>query len=162
MAGAPARTRPLFLLRAVLLILPAAATAQTATATLTVTASVQSACSVQDSTLDFGNYTAGQQDPLDARGVIRLSNCIGQVTIELDGGGSGNTADRRLTNGSDTLSYQLYRDPARSQVWGTGSDAYALQILVANASIEVFGRIPGGQLVRTGTYSDAVNITVSF
>ncbi len=136
--------------------------AGTDTAQLTVTATVQSGCSVSGGTLDFGTYIAGQVDDLDGVTQITLTNCAGTVTIELDGGQYGSVADRKMANGSARLQYQLYRDPSRTQIWGQGNNAYQGQILVDNAVLEVFGRIPGGQNVTPGTYTDIVNITVTF
>lgn len=143
-------------------MLVAEAAAATATATLTVTASVRSGCSIENGSLDFGDYTAGQTKDLDGKGTIRVRNCPGTVTIELDGGSSGKVNDRTLVNGSERLRYQLYQDPARTRVWGTGSDAASMQLLQADATVEVFGRIPGGQSVGPGTYTDSVTVTMQF
>jgi spore coat protein U-like protein len=150
------------LLPALLLVLAAPAEAGTATATLTVTANVRSGCSIENGSLDFGDYTAGQSADLLGSGTIRIRNCPGTVTIELDGGRSGNVRNRQLASGADRLNYQLFKDTARQQVWGTGADAFTMQILQSDAPIQVFGRIPGGQRVPAGTYSDSVTITMTF
>lgn len=162
MAGRRATGPASALFPALLLTFAATAEAGTATATLTVTASVRSGCSVENGSLDFGDYTAGQSGDLLGRGTIRVRNCPGTVTIELDGGGSGNVMNRQLASGADRLNYQLFKDAARQQVWGTGADAHSIQILQSDASLEVFGRIPGGQSVPAGTYSDSVTITMTF
>lgn len=143
-------------------VLAAEAEAGTATATLTVTATVRNGCSIENGALDFGDYTAGQQADLDAKGTIQIRNCPGQVTIELDGGSSGTVADRQLVNGAERLRYQLYRDPGRTMVWGTGGDAATLTLVQSDATVEVFGRIPGGQSVGPGTYTDSVTVTMQF
>jgi len=138
--------------------------AGTDSATFTVSALVQSGCTVVGGTLDFGAYNAGQPNPLDGSGTIRLENCTGTVTIEMDGGSSGNVNDRamRAGSGSDRLRYQLYVDPARTRVWGTGTNAYQLMVLVNSLVVTVYGRIPGGQRVPPGRYTDTVNVTVNF
>ncbi len=145
------------------LAVPFAAEAGTATAQLSVTATVQTNCSVSGGTLDFGSYVTGQPDDLDAIGTITLVNCANlTVTVELDGGASGNVQSRRMANGNAQLAYQLYRDPARTQVWGQGNQAFQGQVLAPNTTLQIFGRIPGGQNVPSGTYSDTVNVTLSF
>ena len=141
-----------------------AAHAQTTdTATLNVTATVESACSLSGSTLDFGTYLSGQSTPNDVTGQISFVNCSGTLTFELDGGQSGNVSARAMTSGSGSLNYQLYRDSSRSDVFGTGSEAQQTMLLVPQSgTIDVHGRIAAGQVVPAGAYSDTVNITLSF
>ncbi len=139
-----------------------AAHAGTETAVLTVTATVLSSCTIEGGTLDFGQYVTGQSGDLDGVGEIVLTNCEGQVTIAMDGGSAGSVSARRMANAGNTLDYQLYRDPSRSQIWGQGGQAFLGQILASQATLQVFGRIPGGQSVPAGTYTDTVNITLTF
>jgi spore coat protein U-like protein len=132
---------------------------------LTVRVTVQEACSIAGTTIDFGTYSAGQQAALDAQGAISYSNCgAGTLNISLDGGAAGNVANRAMSNdNSDSLSYQLYRNSARNQVWGSGADAQQVVLLVPDSgSVPVYGRIPGGQNVPSGTYTDTVNVTLTF
>lgn len=151
-------------LATLVLALPGAAAAGTDTATFTVSARVQNACTVVGGSLDFGTYDAGQPEDLDGVGTIRLENCTGTVTIELDGGSSGDVQNRtmRQSGGNATLRYQLYVDETRTRVWGTGSDASQVMVLVDSLPVNVYGRIPGGQRVPPGTYTDTVNVTVNF
>jgi spore coat protein U-like protein len=132
---------------------------------LTVRVTVQEACSIAGSTIDFGTYSAGQQAALDAQGAVSYSGCAaGTLTIALDGGGAGTTANRAMTNGSGgSLNYQLFRNSARSQVWGSGAEAQQVVLLVPGAgNVPVYGRIPGSQNVAAGAYSDTVNVTLTF
>lgn len=145
------------------LVFAASAEAATATATLTVTATVQNGCSIDNSSLSFGTYTAGQTSNLDGQGTIRVRNCLNsQVTITLDGGSSGDVNNRQLASGANRLNYQLYKDPGRTQIWGNGQNAASMQILQDPANIPVYGRIAAGQSVPAGTYSDTVTITLNF
>ena len=135
----------------------------TDTDVLTVTATVLSACSLSGGTLTFGSYASGQTEDADVDGTINYVNCSGTLTFALDGGGSGNINARQMSNGANRLSYQIYRNAARNAVWGTGADAQT-QILLEtrNGSVTVYGRIPGGQVVPAGTYTDTVNVTLTF
>lgn len=141
------------------------ASAQTATDTLSVQVTVQNSCSISGTTIDFGTYSSGQPSDLDSDGDLTYSNCPdGLLTISLDGGGSGNISDRQMSSGGgDNLSYQLYRDSNRSTVWGSDIDGLQVNLLVpGSGSATVYGRIPGGQEVGAGSYSDTVNITMTF
>lgn len=135
------------------------------TATLSVQVAVQESCSLSGSTLDFGTYASGQSAALDGEGSITYSSCPeGTLTIALDGGGSGNINARRLSaSGGAALEYQLYRNSARNQIWGVGAEAQQIVLLVPDSgSVAVYGRIPAGQEVSAGTYTDTVNVTMTF
>ena len=142
---------------------PRPARSGTDTDVLTVTATVISACSLSGGSLTFGSYTSGQTSNADVDGTINYVNCSGTLTFALDGGTSGNINARQMSNGASRLNYQIYRDPTRSSIWGIGANAQT-QILLEtrNGSITVYGRIPGGQVVPAGTYTDTVNITLTF
>lgn len=154
----------LLLAAAAIVVAAAPAAADTDTDILTVKVTVQEACTIAGNTLDFGTYSSGQQAALDAEASVSYSNCAaGTLEIALDGGVAANVADRAMANGDSSLRYQLYKNSARSQVWGTGSDALLQQLLVPDSgSIPVYGRIPGGQSVPSGAYADTVNVTLTF
>jgi spore coat protein U-like protein len=140
------------------------AAASTATGNLAVTVEVVSTCKVGTASLDFGTYGTGQTADLKAEGRIAYEGCgTGQLRVELDGGASGRTNARTLVNGAgDKLVYQLYRDNARTKVWGTGSNALAFRPSASTGSLTVYGTIPGGQSVPVGRYNDSVLVTIDF
>ncbi|MEZ5826231.1 MAG: spore coat U domain-containing protein [Geminicoccaceae bacterium] len=141
----------------------APAIAATDTATLTVSATVASSCSLNSATLDFGTYSSGQSANLDSAGTIGFDNCEGNLTFELDGGQSGAVQSRTMASGGNTLTYQLFRDSNRTNIFGTGSNALQQLLLVPQSgTVPVYGRIPQGQAVPAGTYTDTVNITLTF
>ena len=85
--------------------------------------------------------------------------------------GTSVTARRLLhTGGSgDTLGYGLYRDVGRTSVWGTTENVNTVSTLVnvpnngsATATFTIFGRLPAGQDVSPGTYSDTVGVTLIY
>jgi spore coat protein U-like protein len=130
---------------------------------LTVTATVLSACSLSGGTLSFGSYTSGQTTNLDVTGVINYVNCNGSLTFALDGGLSGSVNARQMQQGANRLSYQIYRNAVRNAVWGTGADAQGVVLVgTQSGSVTVYGRIPSGQVVPDGTYTDTVNVTLTF
>ena len=141
------------------------AIADTDTGQLTVTATVLSGCTLIGGTLDFGNYVSGQPGDLDAAGRIDYVNCRGTLTVELDGGQEGNVAARKLRGPEGSLAYQIHKTSTRNSVWGQGGDALQLQLLSptpTSGNVTVHGRIFGGQAVPGGTYTDIVNITLTF
>ncbi|BCX17408.1 MAG: hypothetical protein KatS3mg117_1090 [Geminicoccaceae bacterium] len=152
------------LLLATAVVAAAPARAATTTGNLSVTVEVVATCKVGAASLGFGTYGVGQTADLRAQGSIAYEGCgTSQLKVHLDGGTSRNTAARTLVNAAgNKLAYQLYRDSARSKVWGTGSNALTFTPTSASGTLVVYGTIPGGQSVPVGTYSDTVLVTIDF
>jgi spore coat protein U domain-containing protein, fimbrial subunit CupE1/2/3/6 len=143
-----------------------AARAGTVDATFEVSANVKKTCTITAANIAVGDYdpivtnatpaaaATGQGDI-----VVACTNKLG-YSITLDGGTSTN---RTMTNGTDTLSYELYRDSARTTVWDAASVVNGVgQGKTANTHT-VFMSVPGGQEAATeGLYTDRVLATVNF
>jgi|GEM_PF-397503 len=146
---------------------PTEVVAQTETGQLNVSATVLSGCTLTGGVLDFGNYISGQEGDLDAAGRIDFVNCSGKLKFELDGGANGTVNDRKM-RGPDgsTLDYQIYSNPSRTAIWGTGGNGFEFPLqsdgTPSTGFVPVHGRIPGGQAVPGGNYTDIVNITLTF
>ena len=139
--------------------------ALTATANLTVTATVLASCTVSSATLAFGNYdpTGGN---VDQSATFQVACTKGTpATVGLNTGGNASGATRRMANGTDFLVYELYKEAARTNVWGNaGSDLISLAAAASNAAqtLTVYGRVTGLQDVSVGSYTDTVLVTVTF
>lgn len=132
-------------------------------------------CTVSAVAASFGSYSPFAAAPLDTVGrvdvtcrVILLAVMVG-YTITLSEGGSGSFAERRMSAGSHPLSYNLYANAARTNVWGNGSDGTSaasfwglLGVGDHVMSYSVYGRISAGQNVAPGVYSDLVVVTVNY
>ncbi|HZF28383.1 MAG TPA: spore coat U domain-containing protein [Gammaproteobacteria bacterium] len=138
-----------------------------------VSATVNPDCTVSASTLDFGQAGLGlASTPVNATGTISMTCTQGvSYSIALNAGqGSGATvALRKLTRaaGTDTLSYRLYRDSGRSQLWGNGLSGTGT-VAATGAGIQtvlqhtVYGTLPAQAVPRVGQYSDVVTVTVTY
>lgn len=129
-------------------------------------------CQVSLNPIDFGIYRPLQAVPLDVTGTITV-RCMaqpGSYGVTIGSGGSGDFVARALTSGTGgTLIYNLYRDPARTQIWGDGSPS---TFIVAGARTDrgrptvtdhpVYGRVIAGQTPDPGTYVDNLLVTVLF
>jgi spore coat protein U-like protein len=141
------------------------ANAATASGTLSVSVVVQPSCTVAGATLDFGTYSSGQAGDLTGFARINYNNCpTGQLRFELNGGANGTTTARKLSDGKGgLLNYGVFRDSARTQNFGQGSDAKLVTLSApGSGQISIYGKIPGGQVVAGGTYTDTVVITLDF
>ncbi|KIQ36195.1 hypothetical protein RT97_01875 [Variovorax paradoxus] len=127
--------------------------------------------------LAFGNYDPASLTPKDNTTTITV---VGTVTglgilvtlsysIGLSAGTGGSIANRQLTGpGSTPLGYNLYTTNARTAVWGaaTVTDSYSALASVGGTSVSrnytVYGRIPVGQYVAPGSYSNTITVTVTY
>jgi len=140
------------------------------TATLTVHAVVVRNCTVVASPVDFGNYdplVANRTQPLDSMGTVTVECTRGTApTVELDLGSNADGTTRRMSEGTEFLVYELYSDPGRTTIWGTGSQGVKLPAspgIGGGATPEtIYGRIDAGQNAAPGDYNDTVNVTVIF
>jgi spore coat protein U-like protein len=141
--------------------------AATATTTFQVDATVIGSCNVSATNLAFGNYDTLSATPTDAASTVTVQCSLStSFDIGLDAGvGSGATvATRKMTQGADTLNYSLFQEAARTTVWGitVSTDTVADVGTGSGVAYPVYGRIPAGQIVNIGSYTDTVTVTVNF
>lgn len=134
-------------------------------------------CSVATGNVSFGTYDVFSLINLDSTGAVLVTcsraGSAPNSTLSIAIGpsaSSGSIASRRMQTGGgkDFLGYNLFRDAARTSVWGdrSGVDTFVQAISVPNnrsvqVSATIFGRIPAGQDVRMGIYADSVTVTVT-
>ncbi len=148
----------------------APAMAGAATSNLTVSSNVVDNCTISTAAISFGDYDALSADPLDQTGSVTITCTTGAAaTIKLGqgsnatGGSTDSAPQRRLTNNGNYLEYQIYQDGARSTVWGNTAGSGVSDTGNGAAQVKtVYGRIPSGQNVPTGAYSDTVVAEVAF
>ncbi|MDM7325892.1 MAG: spore coat U domain-containing protein, partial [Thermosynechococcus sp. Uc] len=167
------------------LLMAQTAKAQTSpqTANIQIQANVKNACKITGTqNINFGTYDplgAHEATPLDATGQVSIRCLRGtQASIKLSEGlhpatGSSCTSPaRQMANGDARLPYGLYKDSAATAVWGCDASS-EVQYTASNAAIKsfsIYGRIPAGsslpadilEQLTAGTYSDTVEVTVSF
>ncbi|MEQ5842836.1 spore coat protein U domain-contain protein [Paraburkholderia acidicola] len=149
-------------------VLPASGHAQT-THNLTVSAEIVPGCSVvgggPTNNIDFGRFNFGTHPAVSRERVTALFNgsevqiaCTRglPVTMRIDGGANpdARNTQRNLANGGARIAYQLFSDAARTQAIGIGQPVPRGQVFGALT-------LPGGA-VPAGTYTDTVQITLSY
>ena len=133
-------------------------------------ATAEAACTISTTAVNFGTYNVFSASPDNATGQVTY-RCTAPrpplVTIQLDKGGAPTFNPRQMRMGSEILNYNLYRDAARTTIWGDGtggSQTYTRSNppVNQNINVNVFGRIPAGQDVSAGSYSATVTATIFF
>lgn len=131
----------------------------------------EAACTISATAVNFGTYNVFAASPLNAVGTItyRCGAPDRNVSITLSTGGSGSYAARQLrpASGTDRLDYNLYRNAARTQIWGDGTGGTSYFFIAnppnnQNINLTVYGRIPASQDVTVGNYTDTVIVTINF
>lgn len=143
--------------------------AASSSAPLDVSAEVAPNCVIAISNLAFGKYdplgqNANQQ--LDAAAeVTMVCTRSSRASVTIDGGRNPIGSSRTLAGSSQHIAYQLFRDAGRTQQW-MGGVADGLQVVSQGIhkpqQLTVYGRIPPGQEVISGAYTDVVTATVDF
>lgn len=174
---------PLVLLSLMLLplMLCSSARAATATSTFTVSATLTNGCvfgsSLSSPTTNLGTINFGSMSSLTsnvdtvsstgAGSVVVTCTPGASVSIAMDYGIHGGTATRRFmqnTSNPDQLGYQLFRDAARSQVWGDGALVMSIPSFPATTqTYPVYARLYAvSPLPSAGTYTDTVTVTLIY
>lgn len=152
---------------------PLTAVAGTANSNLSISSSVTNNCIISTTALSFNAY-----DPIDANKTAHL-NGTGTVSTTCTSGanatitlGQGlNAANgstdavplRQLASGTDRLAYVLYKDGARTTVWGnTAPTGVSFTGTGTAEDSTVYARITADQNVPAGNYTDTVTATVTF
>ena len=129
--------------------------------------------------LSFGSYEVDAGSPNDSLADLT-------VTCDRNGGpqdvtlvvrlgpglNAGTTTERRMVRAGlppDFLAYGLYRNVGRTSAWGSTDnvDTVSQTLSIPNkdsrsAAFTIYGRVPAGQDVSAGTYSDTVQITILY
>lgn len=132
-------------------------------------------CSVSATALTFGSYDPSSATARDSTGTITVT-CTATVLgisaswdILLSTGSSPSFTPRRMFNGGNSMQYNLYTNPARTQVWGDGSggtakvsDSQLVVVGTTQYSYTAYGRIPALQNLGPGTYTDTITVTLNY
>lgn len=142
------------------------ALALTATGTLDATITIARSCVVGTSApVNFGTQGALDSD-IDEEGSIEVTCTTGtKYDIALGAGGGTSVDARRMSSpAGDSIAYQLYRNNARTDVWGetAGTNTFAGTGSGSAQQIPVYGRVANQAVPDAGVYSDTVTFTVTY
>ena len=127
-------------------------------------------CSVRVISLQFGDYNPLSGSTLDTTADVYVTCDLAiPYTIALDAGAnsSGNFNPRRMimVGGENSLAYNIFRDPGRIEIWGDGRNNTFAHVGIGKGTEShfiAFGRLPGGQNVPVGLYSDVLSVLVEW
>ena len=125
-------------------------------------------CSINSAgSVSFGAYSVFSVSPLDGLGTIKVTCSASYMTLRLTltAGNSGSFSSRRMTSGANTLQYNLFTNSGRTIIWGdetSGTSAVYATSSRLGTNISVYGRIPAGQDVPVGSYTDTIVLRIDY
>jgi spore coat protein U-like protein len=126
-------------------------------------------CTISVTSVAFGNYNVFTTTADDSTGTItyRCNSTAANISIALSDGSSSTFSPRTLRKGSEVLQYNLYRNAARTTIWGDGTGGTSVYSLAnppnnSNVNVTIYGRIPAQQDVSAGSYTDTVSAVINF
>jgi spore coat protein U-like protein len=130
---------------------------------LQVQAFIGELCTVTNASLDFGSAVDPDTNT-NTEGEMEI-NCATETTfdIQLDGGlnFSPSIGARAMTGGGSNLLYLIYKDAARSVLWGANESVPAT--IDGTGSVTIYGQVPSQPNGHaSGLHTDEVTITLNF
>jgi len=125
---------------------------------------------------DFGTLDFGQQGPTWAAPIkaglnesgsgklnIACNPSVTGFTVTIDGGAHGDGTTRRLSNGSQTIPYQLFVDASGNQSYSIGQQRNFSVASGVQVPIPVFGAVVANtRAVPAGVYTDTLTVTLDW
>ena len=136
-----------------------------ATSAVMASGAVSASCSLAATSLGFGVYDPSATG--NSSGDLSINCTMGiSYKVGLGPGANATATSRRMggPNGS-FLIYQLFSESSHAVAWGDGTNFGATVDRIgsgSNQTVPVYGRIPSGQNVHPGSYSDTVTVTVDY
>lgn len=134
----------------------------------TASATVPNNCIIASAdNLGFGSVAGTIAANRDQTSALTFT-CTGRTAwnVGLNNGqnASGNSRRMRLGTSNNYVTYELYRDAAHTQRWGTtiGIDTATGTGSGGAQSLTVYGRVPATQAVPAGLYRDVITVTVTY
>lgn len=133
------------------------------------TAVANPSCTPTSAGISFGNFTGSQ---ITITGSIVLT-CTGtgkdNFNLDLSTGSSGTYSPRRMKNGANSLSYNLYTDSTFTKIWGAGSggvDHVSGTVDMGSSTtvtvtVPLYAKLPAQTKPPFGLYSDTIVATVT-
>jgi len=118
--------------------------------------------------MGFGTYNVFNVAPLDSTSTVTF-RCAKEknIQISLSNGGAPTFNPRQMLSGAERLNYNLYLDAARTSVWGDGTGGTTMYSNAnprnnTDVTVTIYGRIPPGQDVPAGIYTNTITATINW
>jgi spore coat protein U-like protein len=130
-----------------------------------------SSCSVSSTGIVFSPYDTQTKAAVDGTGTITVT-CSGDgnnngLTLNITGGNANACSPRHMSRGTATLSYNVFREAARTSTWCDGGSRLDFNVDFTSGASQtltftMFGRVVAAQnpVYSTSPYTDSLTISV--
>jgi len=139
--------------------------ATTGTAHFNVKTTVQKACNISPTALNFNTYAKVLINATSTISVTCTNTTAYNVGLNAGTAVGATVTTRSMTGpGGTLLGYKLFSNSGRTINWGNtvGTDTVAGTGTGAAQSLTVYGQMPAGENVAQGNYSDTITATITF
>jgi spore coat protein U-like protein len=130
-------------------------------------------CTITVTPVSFGLYNVFATTALTSTGTVTYNctnptNGADTITIWMSKGLGTTNNPRQMVSGTNRLNYYLCQDANCGKLWGDKGFPYDSGPITIpartnlTASLPIYGRIPAGQDVSTGAYTDTMLVEVDF
>ena len=140
-----------------------AGTHVTAQGNFSISATVPTQCTVSATSMAFPTASV-LANPVTATATVSTTcNTSTPVTVALDNGatGTGPTA-RQMRSGANAITYGIYRDAAGTMPWGNPSGTNTASVSGGTGTLTAYGLVPAQASPPPGTYTDVVNVIITY
>lgn len=136
--------------------------------TFDVTITIEKSCDVTATQNVAFADSVSVADTVEAQGSVSVKCTNGaDYNVALNGGATDDVAARQMSNGTDTIAYQLYQDAALGDVWGETTGTDTVEGTGTGFTGNDFDHVVYAQATLTGDetagdYTDTITATVSF
>lgn len=146
-------------------LLSPTAFAQTSTNNFQVASTLNATCVINVTDIDFGVIKQSQDNLVNSSVNFLCSNGVRWTATF--GAGSGTTSERTLVNtqnSTEKLNYNLYKNGRGTIPVGAilGDSAYIYDGTGISQAFTIIAKVPAGQYVTPGTYSDVITVSVTY
>ncbi|ABV79108.1 hypothetical protein A1I_03775 [Rickettsia bellii OSU 85-389] len=138
---------------------------------LALSGQTMATCSVSVPTVGFGNVSTSSSKTTSVTASVTCSALISLIvsyTLKFSTGSANIYNPRNMLNGSNKLTYNLYKDAAHSQILGNGTsstvtiqDSYLLALGPVTRNYTIYASLPAQPLANVGNYQDTITVTLT-
>jgi len=141
-----------------------AGTHLTTQANFSVSATIATQCKVSASSMAFP-ITSVLKVAVNATATVSITcNVATPVTIGLDNGatGTGPTTRKMKSGTTNAITYGIYRDAAATLPWGNTAGTNTASFGSGTGTVTAYGQVPAQTSPPPGSYSDIVNVVITY
>jgi spore coat protein U-like protein len=129
-----------------------------------VSITIVNSCTIEATDMAFLDTNVDVDRTATATVTVDCSSPNDTFDIALNGGGSGDITGRQLSDGTNTINYNLYTDATHDTVWGDGTNGVVVGSISTgeDQDFTVYGLIPAQTAKPEGTYTDTIVATVTY